>query len=95
MNENADIEAVSMWVSAGSDSDVCHLLLAPAPSCCISCSTLSKENQRININKSDSKIQSSPFPIHVMLCTKKQGDWEKKRQDLRSYSKLKFQIRRF
>ena len=30
MNENADIEAV-MWVSAGSDSDVCHLLLAPAP----------------------------------------------------------------
>ena len=68
MNENADIEAVSMWVSAGSDSDVCHLLLAPAPSCCISCSTLSKENQRININKFDSKIQSSPFPIHVILC---------------------------
>ena len=67
MNENADIEAV-MWVSAGSDSDVCHLLLAPAPvpSCCISCSTWSKKKQRINIDKSESKIiQSSTFPIHV------------------------------
>ena len=91
MNENADIEAI-MWVSAGTDSDVCHLLLAPAPalSCCTSCSTWSKENQR-NIDKSESKvIQSSPFPIHMdAVYQEPEGDKRNSElEHLRSNSKL-------